>query len=404
MKLVAHIGTPKTGTTSIQNFLDENRVNLVERGYYYLQSMGRRSHEAFPRCCFGEERLRDDYFLKKGIMTPEGLLEHKKEKLQDLHAELESLPEHVHTVITSCEHFYSRLKSIDEIERFQEIVTKYFNEVRIVVYLREQADLVVSLYSTNLKSGGGTKSLIDFVRSHCVKDNDYYNYFHSLDRWGRVFGRENIVVRLFDRSEFVNGDLIEDFIAQSMPVLQGKLNTKVSYSNESLDHVGQVLARYVNEKFPKFHKKKGVNPINQLLIDILSERFKGKGESLPEGEISRISDDFDASNERLCKEYFPERQRLFKRLVKEKEGLGRILNEEQEQGLREFLDLFIEKLKKPLSAAEVDVIRDSALALEETDIVKAYELMRVAAYLKPNGRLISRKLSIYRDMLDPSEG
>lgn len=398
MKLVAHIGTPKTGTTSIQAFLDSNRDKLIESGYYYLRSMGNRTHEAFPRCCFSDDHINDDYFWKRRIYTREELIAHRNLKLEDLENELSSIPDGVHTVVTSCEHFYSRLKSVEEIENFRKISDKYFSDIRIIVYLREQSDVAVSLYSTNLKASGGTKSLTEFVQANCRADNDYFNYFNTLEKWASVFGREKISVRLFDRNEFVNGNLLEDVVAHALPDATNRLNVEFDSLNESLDHIGQVLARCVNSNFPKFVQGVGLNQFNQSLINVVAERFKGKGETLSEEESERIVMEFSESNEKLLQKYFAGRAVLFNRKPKSNTNQNKILSAEQEDGLSMIINRVAGRAPS-LGVREINAIRDAALSLEKYDIQKAFELMRIAAEFRPNGTLIRKKMGQYKNKL-----
>jgi len=47
MKLLLHVGPPKTGTTSLQHALDENRQILIDHGIYYPQGAKQRVGSAF---------------------------------------------------------------------------------------------------------------------------------------------------------------------------------------------------------------------------------------------------------------------------------------------------------------------------------------------------------------------
>ncbi|EAI4813061.1 hypothetical protein BGG33_07840, partial [Campylobacter lari] len=38
------------------------------------------------------------------------------------------------------------------------------------------------------------------------------NHKQTLQWWGEIFGKENLIVRLFDKNEFYQGDLLKDFI------------------------------------------------------------------------------------------------------------------------------------------------------------------------------------------------
>ncbi len=42
MNLIVHIGTPKTGTTTIQEMLFESREILKSKGFHFLQCAGKK--------------------------------------------------------------------------------------------------------------------------------------------------------------------------------------------------------------------------------------------------------------------------------------------------------------------------------------------------------------------------
>ena len=47
MTAYVHIGTPKTGTTSIQNFCEINRLLLLEQGYLYSENVDKVKKKTF---------------------------------------------------------------------------------------------------------------------------------------------------------------------------------------------------------------------------------------------------------------------------------------------------------------------------------------------------------------------
>lgn len=400
MKLVAHIGTPKTGSTSIQRFLDANRERLVARGFYFLRSPGETNNASLPRCCLGNDKIDDRFFKRRGIDTLTKLEAFRTQVLRDLDDELRGLPSHVHTVITSSEHYYSRLRTNDEICRFRDVASKYFTDIEIVVYLRSQVDVAVSLYSTELKLGS-SRTLREFVAQHCVSDNDYYNYYRTLKKWVEIFGKNKVSVRLFDRKEFINGDLLDDIVSQIAPELVGCLNKDVAVANESIDHVGQVVARTINTFIPQFNGRRGVDRRNQSLIKIVSDNFRGKGELLTDEQICRISSEFDECNKKLCDEFFPSRNDLFGVIGGSGGANGKVLSTTQEKGLRAVIEALIDS-GPVLSEKSVKIIRDAAFVLEKHDLKMAYKLLRIVEEFKPDAPLIKKKLKAYRKSLKAS--
>ena len=68
------------------------------------------------------------------------------------------------------------------------VLSTYFDEIKIVCYLREQVDMCTSYYSTHMKSGG-TNSFSTFLQ-RCKPSNYYFNYYEVLANWERCFGLE----------------------------------------------------------------------------------------------------------------------------------------------------------------------------------------------------------------------
>ena len=69
--LHVHIGTPKTGTTSIQNFCADNEALLTQAGYCY---------PVFPYHYPAVAKLRNGHFLFGKILDSEGGRDKQKEK------------------------------------------------------------------------------------------------------------------------------------------------------------------------------------------------------------------------------------------------------------------------------------------------------------------------------------
>ncbi len=71
MKLILHIGTEKTGTTSIQNFLKLNRIKLKKHGYYIPKSPALPSGNHRWITLIAYDKDRTDDFIKsiKFIVT-----------------------------------------------------------------------------------------------------------------------------------------------------------------------------------------------------------------------------------------------------------------------------------------------------------------------------------------------
>ncbi|MBE3829324.1 hypothetical protein HJ140_09590 [Vibrio parahaemolyticus] len=62
-KLVLHIGTEKTGTTSIQSMLSQNRQRFKAQGFHVLECAGEENHRLLPSIFIAKP----DPFLKLSV-------------------------------------------------------------------------------------------------------------------------------------------------------------------------------------------------------------------------------------------------------------------------------------------------------------------------------------------------
>ena len=302
LKVIVHIGTEKTGTTSIQQFLYQNRRKLRRAGYHFLQSAGKINNRALPAICIGEDRF-DDFFRSQGILTTEDRRVYRERLLSEIESEINSLPRGVHTVLISSEHFHSRIRTEEEMDAVHAVLTRFFDGIRVICYLREQVTTCSSYYSTSLKSGG-TESFSKFMQ-RCAPSNYYFNYLTMLANWERCFGFDALDVALFDKSRFLNGDLLDDFSARVDPALVGKLNKKIQIANESLSTAGQALALGVNQAFPIRTARAELAVLRDKSKKLIYQRLKGKGRR-PSLETQReMFQAFGDCNEDLRKKILP---------------------------------------------------------------------------------------------------
>ena len=65
MKLILHIGTAKTGTTTLQHWFASNRESLQAQGIYYPKSLGKVNHRALSIFAMNPERPDDSFYRNK---------------------------------------------------------------------------------------------------------------------------------------------------------------------------------------------------------------------------------------------------------------------------------------------------------------------------------------------------
>ena len=155
---ILHIGTEKTGSTSLQNWLGLNRVQLLERGYYVPKSLtednvGDTANHLALALMSIDDTVFDDMRRMAGICGAQTLSEYKKQQFIKFSAELSSLPTTVHSVVLSSEHCHSRRSTDGEVDRLASFLSRFFEQIHLIVYLRPQYELALSFYGMQVLSG-----------------------------------------------------------------------------------------------------------------------------------------------------------------------------------------------------------------------------------------------------------
>ena len=204
MTAYLHIGTAKTGTTTIQHFFSGNRPALKAQGYLYPRCLGAINHEL--AAVYGADfHRRFTPGKAPGATTPEALDALRDELRGALAAEIaEAGCPHL---LISNEHLFQKVRDAAEAERIKEMLGPLAGDVRIVVYLRRQDEFAASEFCERVRMGydgtlerylaaGRTRELLDYER--------------NLRGWIDVFGTGRITLRVFDRDRLEGGDTLVD--------------------------------------------------------------------------------------------------------------------------------------------------------------------------------------------------
>jgi hypothetical protein len=264
MKLIIHIGTEKTGTTILQEWLYSNQKKLSEGKVFLSNTLDVPSNRKIV-AYFQEDY--DDFHLEHNITN-----ENQKSVFFDgftsnFSKEINSAKLNHDFMIITAEHFHSRLVSKKSISDLNKFLRLHFEDIKIICYLRNQADLRKSLYSTACKVSL-TESIADFHRD-VGEESDYYNYFSLLNKWSEVFGKENLLVRVYDRNKFIDSDIRKDFILSVIPSFDlNKLTYNLTTANESLSYLESRAFVGINKTQPAFNDHGGVNQVSQIIKSI----------------------------------------------------------------------------------------------------------------------------------------
>ena len=239
MKCILRVGIEKTGTTSLQQFLDSNRESLLNQGYLYTRSAGAKNNRFLAVAAYNPGR-RDELTEDRRILVDKDLAVYQTTLINGLKKELKQF-QGAHTVIFSSEYFQSRLTKDDELIRLKELLGGLgLEQISIVVYLRNPVEIANSMYTEAIKAGYTEPNPPGPEQEYFGNLCDHRN---TLVRFRDIFGPKAIFPRIYSKADLVNGSTIDDFLdtiglpfekdQYSMPELQ----------NESMTVLGLELLR-----------------------------------------------------------------------------------------------------------------------------------------------------------------
>jgi hypothetical protein len=280
--LYIHVGTQKTGSTTIQTILSKNKQKLLKEGICYL---GR-----FPKLA---RRIR----IVSEFNEP--LANELKSKIWHT---VDSNPNKGIQAYVISNEKYSGEKMISYrnagavAETLKYAVEKLPFNVKIIVYLRRQDTYIESTYAQKVYSGyTGT---FDEFMDHFGEDDFHWDQF--IDRYAKVFGEKNLIVYPFDKKYLPESQsLIHHFGrtigSEKLANYSDKAIANKRFSRNSLN-----IARITNQHLGKNERRR------------FREILKEHDEHLPNNtffsteERKRFLSNYRQSNQRVAEAYLNE--------------------------------------------------------------------------------------------------
>jgi hypothetical protein len=312
-----HIGTHKTGTTSIQHFLASNRVLLQDVGVSYPNvRIVEKAHHVLAGQLIHDAGL--TIFNKTGEIADIDTID--MDSWHELKQHIERT-DYQHIVISSEEFEWLTVPSI-----IPELIGEEFH-FKIIVFVRRQDQYLESIYQQFIKDSATRLSLpIEDWCRNVLNNKRYHDYSILVDRWGEVFGDDSLHVINFDDAvrdgierTFLSVIGIDREAAENFKVPE---KTWLQRQKEGLD-VGCVeFLRWSNMLDMTAEKHDSI--LNALME--VSDRFKEKGEFeqhfLTAETRMLIMESVRDSNEKLRKKYFPDRVQMFEEPTERGEGVN----------------------------------------------------------------------------------
>ena len=202
-KLFIHIGMPKTGTSSIQKFMASNNDILKKYGWNYPDA---EDH-------FDNEGMRESDRYKNAGFVPyikaNILQEEKGQEAFDLFDKKvrESLKKY--DTVLSDEGIW-----IDNGLEYLEYISRKYQDMHLIVYLRRQDFEMESWYNENVRGNRRySEDFSEWYKQQMLLEREgalFYKYYDKLMEFEKFVTRKNIVVRSYKEDK--NFDLYKDFL------------------------------------------------------------------------------------------------------------------------------------------------------------------------------------------------
>lgn len=225
-KIILHIGTNKTGTSSLQSFLANNPTFLNRHGFIYPK---------FGQIYCGHHEIAHGLSNERvhGVKMKPKSGQDFLNKINNLYKDHPD-----HTVILSSEAFYANNKPLN--------IAKYLDgfDVKIICYFREYISYISSWYQQYVSDS----NFFGNINNYFDKIKDYTEYQGFANQWVNVFSSNNFIAKSFDRTSLYKKDIIHDFF-KILGVDKINFNQKLYSNNYSLSgnllYIKKLLNQYI---------------------------------------------------------------------------------------------------------------------------------------------------------------
>ncbi len=191
MKLILHVGTGKTGTTSVQAAFHNNQEELRALKISYPTG-DTKDHNILEASVLEFDNLhrvyRSMYSSNRDI--PKKIAIDLIERIKSTDSDY---------VILSGEYFFAL--SISKAKALLDVLEIRPEDVKVVCYVRNPSSYWLSGVQQYLKGSWNLEGIIAAG----------YKFKNGLINWGNTVGFENVIVREFDKSKLVGNDIVTDF-------------------------------------------------------------------------------------------------------------------------------------------------------------------------------------------------
>ncbi|MDA7965940.1 hypothetical protein [Ruegeria sp.] len=301
-----HLGMPKTGTTALQAFVRNNRSMLDQAGLRYMET-GRRNLDGTGRLRISQNMIAFYMNQTKQPMQP-----YREAMGQEYLAHQDK------TCLVSSEMFYT----IDLPRLAQAFADIPPDRMRIAFYIRRYSDFFEAEFKQRAKNGRLPGNGSDYIKTRLASieaNPDRHSYSGATARIRAAFPGVEVVPMLYDRSEMVGGNVVDDFLSRIGVDLPDGVTSDLP-SNPSQSRAASEAFGIVGRALGRRHSRqlRRMTPDDPVMVR--------RNDVLEPPERVWLDDYLSQQDEAFRQEFFPDRTPLFPKVE---------LSEEEQQFRRD---------------------------------------------------------------------
>jgi hypothetical protein len=298
VEVLLHAGLPKTGTTTIQNWLVENAVRLRTGGIFTPSRFELVHRLAVEAITSPERRAQPDF---PAIMA--WPLEKTKAELRDASHDV-----NIQRIVLSSEYF-----SIAEPQLVKALLSDLsLHDVKIIFTLRRQDRLIESGFNQEVKMMGST--LPPIAKAKYQRGYDWHVLVSS---WANVFDREKVVLRLYGEYGPAKEQIVDQVFGSLDPVLKELAHAHAPAKERSNPSLSASLI-----EFKRLANCVGAHDVLPILERASQKGLEGPPFRLKRDLAKQVLDIYRESNRKVAREFFNREGDLFDESDLEGESVG----------------------------------------------------------------------------------
>lgn len=327
INLYLHFGAEKTGSTSIQHILNQNRKDLIKAGLLYLgEDLTWNS-----KPCLNHQ----NFFRALNLLSHEKQLELAKQKIVNWVNFAENRK--VKNILISWESAKIPSPFLESLKK-----SPFLNIIPII-YVRNQTDWLKSGWKQYGCKIQGMNNISDWVK-FAIKDEFWenkINWAKRIDQIASLFGNKNLVVKSYDAEKAA---LIESFISIFNITLDKLTNLEKSndFNNKPLRPDLIELVKHSRSLLSSTYSEELTNMFSYFLEEEAFISSSKEGYFISDEDAALVQNHFSTSNNFVAKTYFSKSaEEIFVSNNQKQE-----ITQEKEYKLEDFVATYVELLFK----------------------------------------------------------